>query len=52
MNSGLLQEDALALVSDFIAAFDVSAIADAAAEQQKKIEKKEEKKDWLDWLKK
>ena len=45
VNSGLLQEDALALVSDFIAAFDVSAIADAAAEQQKKIEKKEEKKD-------
>lgn len=45
VNSGLLQEDALALVSDFIAAFDVSAIADAAAEQQKKIEKKEAKKD-------
>lgn len=45
VNSGLLQDDALALVSDFIAAFDVSAIADAAAEQQKKIEKKEEKKD-------
>lgn len=45
VNSGLLQEDALALVSDFIAAFDVSAIADAAVEQQKKIEKKEEKKD-------
>lgn len=45
VNSGLLQEDALALVSDFIAAFDVSAIANAAAEQQKKIEKKEEKKD-------
>lgn len=44
VNSGLLQEDALALVSDFIAAFDVSAIADAAAEQQKKIDKKEEKK--------
>lgn len=41
INSGLLQEDALALVSDFIAAFDVSAIADAAAEQQKKIEKKD-----------
>lgn len=45
VNSGLLQEDALALVSDFIAAFEVSAIADATAEQQKKIEKKEEKKD-------
>lgn len=45
VNSGLLQEDALALVSDFIAAFDVSAIANAAAEQQKKIDKKEEKKD-------
>lgn len=45
VNSGLLQEDALALVSDFIAAFDMSAIAGAAAEQQKKIEKKEEKKD-------
>ena len=45
VNSGLLQEDALALVSDFIAAFDVSAIAGAATEQQKKIEKKEEKKD-------
>ena len=45
VNSGLLQEDALALVSDFIAAFDILAIADAAAEQQKKIEKKEEKKD-------
>lgn len=45
VNSGLLQEDALALVSDFIAAFDVSAIAGATAEQQKKIEKKEEKKD-------
>lgn len=45
VNSGLLQEDALSLVSDFIAAFDVSAIADAAAEQQKKIKKKEEKKD-------
>lgn len=45
VNSGLLQEDALALVSDFIAAFEVSTIADAAAEQQKKIEKKEEKKD-------
>lgn len=44
VNSGLLQEDALALVSDFIAAFDILAIADAAAEQQKKIEKKEEKK--------
>lgn len=44
VNSGLLQEDALALVSDFIAAFDVSAIAGATAEQQKKIEKKEEKK--------
>ena len=43
VNSGLLQEDAIALVSDFIAAFDVLAIADAAAEQQKKIEKKEEK---------
>lgn len=43
VNSGLLQEDALALVSDFITAFDVLAIADAAAEQQKKIEKKEEK---------
>lgn len=52
VNSGLLQEDALALVSDFIAAFDVSAIADAAAEQQKKIEKKEEKKTENDWLKK
>ena len=45
VNSGLLQEDALALVSDFIAAFDVSTIANAVAEQQKKIEKKEEKKD-------
>ena len=45
VNSGLLQEDALALVSDFIAAFDVSAIADAVTEQQKKIQKKEEKKD-------
>lgn len=45
VNSGLLQEDALALVSDFIAAYDVSAIAGAATEQQKKIEKKEEKKD-------
>lgn len=45
VNSGLLQEDALALVSDFIAAFDVSAIAGATAEQQKKIEKKEKKKD-------
>lgn len=45
INSGLLQEDALALVSDFIAASDVSAIADAVTEQQKKIEKKEEKKD-------
>ena len=43
VNSGLLQEDALALVSDFITAFDVLAIVDAAAEQQKKIEKKEEK---------
>ena len=41
VNSGLLQEDALALVSDFIAAFDVSAIANAAAEQQKKIDKGE-----------
>lgn len=45
VNSGLLQEDALALVSDFIAAFDVLAIADAVAEQKKKIQKKEEKKD-------
>lgn len=45
VNSGLLQEDALALVSDFITAFNVSAIAGAATEQQKKIEKKEEKKD-------
>lgn len=45
VNSGLLQEDALALVSDFIAAFEMSAIAGATAEQQKKIEKKEEKKD-------
>lgn len=45
VNSGLLQEDALALVSDFIAAYDVSAIAGAATEQQKKIEKEEEKKD-------
>lgn len=45
VNSGLLQEDALSLVSDFIAAFDILAIADAAAQQQKKIEKKEEKKD-------
>lgn len=44
VNSGLLQEDALALVSNFIAAFDILAIADAVAEQQKKIEKKEEKK--------
>lgn len=45
VNSGLLQENAITLVSDFVAAFDVLAIADAAAEQQKKIEKKEEKKD-------
>ena len=44
VNSGLLKEDALALVSDFVAAFDVSAIANAVAVQQKKIEKKEEKK--------
>ena len=43
VNSGLLQEDALALVSDFVAALDVSAIANAVAVQQKKIEKKEEK---------
>ena len=49
VNSGLLQEDALALVSDFITAFDVLAIADAAAEQQKKIEKKprEERSDFI-----
>ena len=45
VNYGLLQENAITLVSDFVAAFDVLAIADAAAEQQKKIEKKEEKKD-------
>lgn len=45
VNSGLLQDDALALVSDFVAAFGMSAIADAVAEQQEKIEKKEEKKD-------
>lgn len=44
VNSGLLKEDALALVSDFVAALDVSAIANAVAVQQKKIEKKEEKK--------
>ena len=43
INSGLLQEDALALVSDFVAAFNVSAIANAVTVQQKKIEKKEEK---------
>ena len=41
----IFTEDALALVSDFIAAFEMSAIAGATAEQQKKIEKKEEKKD-------
>lgn len=52
VNSGLLQEDALALVSDFIAAFEVSAIADATAEQQKKIEKKKRKKTENKWLKK
>ena len=44
INSGLLQEDALALVSDFVAALDVSAIANAVAVQQKKIGKEEEKK--------
>lgn len=42
INSGLLQEDALALVYDFVAAFDVSAIANAVAVQQKKIEKNTE----------
>lgn len=45
VNSGLLQDDAIALVSDFVAAFGMFAIADAVAEQQEKIEKKEEKKD-------
>lgn len=44
VNSGLLKEEALALVSDFVAAFDVSAIANAVIEQKKRIEKKEEKK--------
>ena len=44
VNSGLLQDDALALVSDFVAAFGMSAIADAVAEQQEKIEKKKRKK--------
>lgn len=44
INSGLLQEDALALVSDFVAALNVSAIANAVAVQQKKIAKEEEKK--------
>ena len=44
VNSGLLKEDALTLVSDFVAAFNVSAIANAVTVQQKKIEKKEEKK--------
>lgn len=42
VNSGLLKEDALALVSDFVAAFDVSAIANAVTVQQKKIEKNTE----------
>lgn len=44
VNSGLLQDDAIALVSDFVAAFGMSAIADAVAEQQEKIEKKKRKK--------
>ena len=44
VNSGLLKEDALALVSDFVTALNVSAIANAVTVQQKKIEKKEEKK--------
>lgn len=44
VNSGLLQENAITLVSDFVAALDVSAIANAVAVQQKKIGKEEEKK--------
>lgn len=44
VNSGLLQENVITLVSDFVAALDVSAIANAVAVQQKKIGKEEEKK--------
>lgn len=44
VNSGLLQENAITLVSDFVAALDVSAIANAVAVHQKKIGKEEEKK--------
>lgn len=45
VNSGLLQENAITLVSDFVAALDVSAIANAVAVQPEKDRKRRREKD-------